>query len=113
MPDLGFFLAFSVLVEGIVALATRVYEPEEGKLWWQCIKWKMILAIIIGVAIGFSAQVRLFATVGVPLTPVWVDYALSGFLASRGSGYVYELVQLIRESRLKVESEDQPRNYGP
>lgn len=105
MSNWEIFLIFAVLVEGVVTVLTQVYVREEGKLWWQSIKWNMIIAIVVSVGIAFAAKMNIFAGMGVPLTPEWLDYVLSGFLSSRGAAYVYELMKLIKETRYKAAAE--------
>lgn len=99
-------LIFAIMVEGVVTVITRLYDDSTPTLhWYQAIQWKMILAILVSVGVAFAARLKLFDMVGFPLQPEWLDYAFSGFLTSRGAAYVYELMRLVREARVKVEAE--------
>lgn len=57
------------------------------------------LALILGVIISFATQTGLFTAVGVHISPIWIDYIITGIAYSGGAVAFNELLKLISELR--------------
>lgn len=58
-----------------------------------------LIALLVGVVLSATTGIALFAALGVTISPVWIDYIITGVAFSGGSVAFNELLKLIMELR--------------
>lgn len=57
------------------------------------------IALVLGVVLSFSSGIGLFGSAGIALSPVAVDYVITGIAYSGGAVAFNEFIKLIRDMR--------------
>lgn len=85
----------SVIVEGIISYVNLFFV--DGK-----IKWQVIVALVLGMAVAVAYNVDLFALAGLSTRVPYIGSLLTGVLLSRGSNYIFDLMKLLGEAVAKI-----------
>lgn len=84
------------LVEGVTeALKSILPEPVKVRIPWP------LIAGIVAFGAAWAFNLRILTAVGIP-TNVWVEYAVMGVAASRGSGWIHSLIELTKKKKDEV-----------
>lgn len=78
----------AIVVEGIITYVKTFFI--DGKLQWQ-----MLVGLVLGVLVAIVYSLDLFELVGMVAAVPFVGCVLTGIVISRGSNYVYDLIDLI------------------
>ncbi len=75
----------AILIEGIVTYFNEFFVSGN-------IPWKMIFSLILGMVMSVSYELDLPNHLGLKSTIPYVGSILTGILISRGSNYLYDLI---------------------
>lgn len=75
----------AILIEGIVTYFNEFFVSSN-------IPWQMIFSLILGMVISVSYELDLPNHLGLKSTIPYVGSILTGILISRGSNYLYDLI---------------------
>lgn len=78
-------VTFAVLVEAIITYFNEFYV--QGNVCWQ-----MALSIVLGIVIAVAYKLDLPACFNLKSDVPYVGYILTGILLSRGSNYIFDLL---------------------
>ncbi|NLJ31475.1 MAG: hypothetical protein GX424_07750 [Clostridiales bacterium] len=94
MNDFGVaFLA--VIVEGVITYGKELFVS--GKIHWQML-CSVLLGVLTAVAYGLDIPAAAGLKTGVP----YLGCVLTGILISRGSNYVFDLIQALGAAKEKT-----------
>lgn len=106
VPLLERFVLIAFLIEAVVNLLWNMYTADPAKKWWQCVNWKGLLAIFVGEIVVFGFGLDLFKILGFTGVAWWLGTSLTGLLVSRGSNFLHDVVQFVRNLKLKTEADN-------
>jgi len=93
MDSLTILAICSIVVQFITERIKQVFSSVNRA------EFTPLLAAGIGVVLAFAVKAGLFAAFGVAVSPVWIDYLITGIAFSGGATLFNELIKLIRELR--------------
>ena len=98
-------LVVQYIVEALKGLFKAV-EKKWGLSWPQKIFFPALNSMFWTILLCFAAGAGIFSAFGFTLMWAWLDYVVTGIVASLGAGAVYDLVISVREykDKLAVES---------
>lgn len=79
----------AIIVEGLITYLKTFFVG--GKPQWQ-----MLVGIGLGVAVALTYNVDIFALLGIVSTVPYVGAVLTGILISRGSNYIFDLIETLQ-----------------
>lgn len=78
----------AIVVEGIITYVKQFVVDKE-------FQWQMLVGLLLGVLVAVVYNLDLFELVGMTAAVPFVGCMLTGIVISRGSNYVYDLIDLI------------------
>lgn len=78
----------AIVVEGIITYVKQFVVDKE-------FQWQMLVGLLLGVLVAVVYNLDLFELVGMTAVVPFVGCVLTGIVISRGSNYVYDLIDLI------------------
>lgn len=78
----------SIIIEGIITYIREFFV--NGRFQWQ-----MLISIIVGILVTAAYQVDIIALVGLQTPVPFLGSVLTGILISRGSNYIFDLINTI------------------
>lgn len=78
----------AIVVEGIITYVKQFVVDKE-------FQWQMLVGLLLGVLVAVVYSLDLFELVGMTAAVPFVGCVLTGIVISRGSNYVYDLIDLI------------------
>lgn len=78
----------SIIIEGIITYIREFFV--NGKFQWQ-----MLISIVVGILVTAAYQVDIIALAGLQTPVPFLGSVLTGILISRGSNYIFDLIQTI------------------
>lgn len=78
----------SIMVEGIITYVKQFCIEQK-------FNWQMLIGLILGIVVAVAYNLDLFELVGMASSLPLVGCILTGVIVSRGSNYVYDLIDLI------------------
>ncbi len=97
------YILAAFLIEAIVNLFMSIYKPVDGKQWWECLDYKILLAILMGELVSFGFGLDLMTVLGIPGAYWWFGILLTGLLVSRGSNFLHDLTSFIKSMKAQAE----------
>ena len=92
METLAIFVLAAVFMEGIINIIDSVKEKETSWKYWA----SLVGGIALSILIAYNWNLNLFKMVGFPEGNVpLVGVILTGFIISRGSNYIADLLKMI------------------
>ena len=85
----------AVLTEAVITYAKTFVVDRK-------IKWQMIAAVALSIAVCLAYSLDIPALVGIEGTVPYVGNIITGILVSRGSNYIYDLVGLLKGKKSEV-----------
>lgn len=89
----------AIIVEGLITYVKTFVS--EGKVQWQ-----IIVALVLGILVAVGYGLDIFALFGMVSVIPYLGTVLTGILISRGSNYVYDLIDLISGLIDKLKKDD-------
>lgn len=87
----------AIVIEGIITYVKTFFK--DGHFQWQ-----MLVAIGLGVVVAVAYKLDIFALLGMVSTVPMIGCILTGVLLSRGSNYLFDLVNLLSSVIKKVQN---------
>lgn len=78
----------AIIVEGIITYVKTFFVDKH-------FQWQLLVGLVLGVLVAVVYSLDLFDLVGMTAVIPYVGSVLTGILISRGSNYVYDLIDLI------------------
>ena len=78
----------AIVVEGIITYVNQFVVDKK-------FQWQMLVGLVLGVLVAVVYNLDLFELVGMTAAVPFVGCVLTGIVISRGSNYVYDLIDLI------------------
>ena len=88
-------LIMAVLTEAVITYAKTFVVDRK-------IKWQMIAAVALSIAVCLAYSLDIPALIGIEGTVPYVGNIITGILVSRGSNYIYDLVGLLKGKKSEV-----------
>ncbi len=88
--EISKMLIICMILEGIITYVNNFFVS--GKLYYQ-----MVLSLIFGIFIAIAYKIDLLKLVGIESEIPYVGSILTGILFSRGSNYIYDLVDKLMQ----------------
>lgn len=80
-------------VEGIKSILS---EKTKAKVPWP------LVAGIAAFGLAWAFNLRILEAIGMPVSVVWVEYAVVGIAGSRGSGWLHDLISLTQKKKAEA-----------
>lgn len=90
------FTILALFVETIVGIIKGFFKTELSP------QMDVLFSTIVGIVLAVGARVDILSTVGVPLTIPYLGEVITGFILSRGSNFVHDLLELVKTTRIKA-----------
>lgn len=91
----------SIIIEGIVSYCKTLVVDKK-------FQWQILGTMLLGVGCAITFGVDLFAVAGIDAQLPYVGQVLTGVLLSRGSNYVYDLLNQITNAKTEIASLEIP-----
>lgn len=91
----------SIVIEGIITYLKTVIKDKT-------IQWAVIASMCLGIGCALAFGLDLFAVAGITANIPHVGQVLTGVLLSRGSNYIYEIINKLTDAATTVASLEIP-----
>lgn len=82
-------IVMGFLVEALVDTVSLVYENG-------IINRNKVMALLVGIAVAFSAQLDVFAVLGMQSAVPYIGVVFAGILISRGGNFVHDFMKKLK-----------------
>ena len=103
-----FYILFAaVIVEGLISYFNMIVKDKK-------IHYEVVISGILGIVIAYTYNVDIFEVVKIETSIPYIGTILTGILISRGSNYIYDLLNKIvstKDKSLNLETRyERPKN---
>lgn len=92
-------IAASIVIEGIITYVKTFIKDNK-------FQWQMLTGIVLGILVSIGYNIDIFALLGMVSTIPFLGTVLTGILLSRGSNYLFELIDTLTKSRTAIDNKN-------
>ena len=88
----------AILIEAVVNIVRNVQEKETSWKYWV----SLVLGLVVGAGVAWNFDLDLFSMIGLEGKVPLIGAILTGFILSRGSNYVSDLLGMVNGLKAKA-----------